>query len=125
MKLVQPGAVASQPISSPDAARRQRLGRAAGALLCAGWLLSLALAVLVGPSPDPSGTMLALAGAAIGVVLANRRWDRQPERSLHVLVVVGALHAAAAMVALDPAANVSAPLFLAVAVLAGALAPGR
>jgi hypothetical protein len=125
MKLVQPGAVASRPSASPDAVRRQRLGRAAGALLSAGWLLSLALAVLVGPRPDASGTMLALAGAAIGVVLANRRWDRQPERSLHVLVVVGALHAAAAMVALDPAAEVSVPLFIAVAVLIGAVARDR
>ena len=126
MKLVQPGAVASRSISaSPDAARRQRLGRAAATLLSAGWLLSLALAVVVGPSPDTSGTMLALAGAAIGVVLANRRWDRQPERSLHVLVVVGALHAAAGMVALDPAAGISAPLFFAVAVLIGALSRGR
>src|SRR3954463_10141797 len=123
MKLVQPGAVASRSISvSPDAARRQRLGRAAGALLSAGWLISLTLAVLVGPRPDTSGTMLALAGAAIGVILANPRWDRQPERSLHVLVVAGALHAAAAMVALDPTAEVSAPLFIAVAVLIGAVA---
>src|SRR4051794_20521309 len=126
MSLVQPGAAASRSISvSSDAARRLRLGRAAGALLGAGWLLSLALAVVFGPHPDASGTMLALAGAAIGAILANRRWDKQAERSLHVLVAVGALHAAAAMVALDPYATVSVPLFVAVAVMAGLLAPGR
>ena len=126
MKIVRPGAAASRPIPmSSDAARRLRLGRAAGALLGAGWLLSLALAVVVGPLPDASGTMLALAGAAIGAILANRRWDKQPERSLRILVVVGALHAAAGMVALDPSADVSLPLFAAVAVLAGLLADGR
>src|SRR5436305_11741648 len=100
MKLVQPGAAASRsnPMSS-DAARRVRLGRAAGALLGAGWLLSLALTVVVGPRPDSSGTMLALAGAAIGAILPQRRWERQPERSLRLLVDAYALHAAAGMIA--------------------------
>src|SRR4051812_40368036 len=126
MKLVQPGAAASRSISvSPDAARRLRLGRAAGALLAAGWLLSLLLAEIAGPAPDASGTMLALAGAAIGGVLSQRRWDKQPERSLRLLVAVGGMHAAAAMVALDPSATVSAPLFVAIAVLAGLVGASR
>src|SRR3954452_22071084 len=126
MKLVRPGIEATQPLHlDAAAAQRLRVGRIAGALLAAGWLLTLALAFAFGPRPDASGTSLALAGAAIGVVLARRRWDRQPERSLRVLVGVGALHAAAAMVALDPSATVSAPIFVAVAALAGILAPGR
>jgi hypothetical protein len=125
MKLVRPGAAVSGPPLSDDATRRMRLGRAAGALLGAGWLSSLALALAAGPRPDAPGALLALAGAGIGAILAARRWDRQTERSLRLLVVVGALHAAAAMVALDPSATVSAPIFLAVAVMAGLLAPGR
>ncbi|HEY3021689.1 MAG TPA: hypothetical protein VGJ32_15935 [Solirubrobacteraceae bacterium] len=125
MKLVRPGAVVSGPPLSDGAARRVRLGRAAGALLGAGWLLSLALTLAAGPRPDAPGTLLALSGAGIGAILAGRRWDRQTERSLRLLVVVGALHSAAAMVALDPSATVSAPIFLAVAVMAGLLAPGR
>src|SRR3954447_2289430 len=126
MKLVRPGSPASQPLHlDAAAAQRLRVGRFAGALLAAGWLLTLALALVAGPPPDASGTSLALAGAAIGVVLARRRWDLQQERSLRVLVGVGALHAAAAMVALDPSATVSAPIFVAVAALVGILAPGR
>jgi hypothetical protein len=126
VKLVRPGAEASRTIPlSSDAARRARLGRAAGALLATGWLLSLALAVLVGPRPDSSGTMLALAGAAIGGILSQRRWERQPERSLRLLVAVCAMHAAAGMIALDPSADVSFPLFAAVAVVIGLIAPTR
>jgi hypothetical protein len=126
VKLVRPGAEASRTIPlSTDAARRVRLGRAAGALLAAGWLLSLALTVVVGPRPDSSGTMLALAGAAIGAILSQRRWDRQPERSLRLLVAVCAMHAAAGMIALDPSADVSFPLFAAVAVIIGLIAPTR
>src|SRR3954466_7545139 len=126
MKLVRPGAGAPK-LSENDAGamRRLRLGRLAGALLAAGWLLTLALAATVGATPDASGLLLALAGAGIGVVLTRRPWDQQPERSLRLLVAVGALHAAAAMVALDPGATVSIPLFVAVALLAGALAPPR
>src|SRR3954447_11555273 len=126
MKLVRPGAGA--PLlqeTDADAARRARLGRLAGALLAAGWLATLLFAAVDGLMPDFSGFMLALAGAAIGVILARRPWGRQPARSLRLLVAVGALHAAAAMVALDPAATSSIPLFVAVALLAGALARSR
>src|SRR4051794_34583956 len=106
MKLVRPGAGTHTPQENDAAAgRRARLGRLAGALLAAGWLLTLLLAAVDGLVPDFSGVMLALAGAAIGAVLARRPWDRQPERSLRLLVVVGALHAAAAMLALDPSAT--------------------
>jgi hypothetical protein len=126
MKLVRPGAGAPTPQDlDAGAMRRLRLGRLAGALLAAGWLLTLALAAVAGPALDASGLLLSLAGAGIGITLARRPWHEQPERSLRLLVAVGALHAAAAMVALDPAATVSIPLFLAVAVLAGMLAPTR
>jgi hypothetical protein len=126
MKLVRQGAGApTVKETDADAQRRARLGRLAGALLAAGWLLTLLLAAVDGLMPDFSGLMLSLAGAAIGVILARRPWDRQPERSLRLLVAVGALHAAAAMVALDPAATSSIPLFVAVALMAGALAPSR
>src|SRR4051794_31245624 len=122
MKLVRPGSAAPTPLDlGTGAMRRLRLGRMAGLLLAAGWLLTLALA----PTPDASGFALALAGVGIGVVLARRPWDRQPERSLRMLVAVGTLHAAAGMVALDPAATASIPLFLAVAVLVGLLGPNR
>src|SRR3954465_7238376 len=126
MKLVRPGAGAPK-LSENDAGamRRLRLGRLAGALLAAGWLLTLALAATVGTTPDASGLLLGLAGAGIGVGLPRRDWNNQADRSLRLLVAVGALHAAAAMVALDPAATVSIPLFAAVAILAGMLAPGR
>jgi hypothetical protein len=126
MKLVRPGAGAPIPKDlDAGAMRRLRLGRLAGALLAAGWLLTLALAAIAGPTPDTSGLLLGLAGAGIGITLARRTWDQQPERSLRLLVAVGALHAAAAMVALDPAATVSIPLFAAVALIAGLLAPSR
>src|SRR4051794_13288465 len=126
MKLVRPGA---GPLtvneSDADAQRRLRLGRLAGALLAAGWLLTLLLAAVDGLMPDFSGLMLGLAGAAVGVILARRPWNEQSARSLRLLVAVGALHAAAAMVALDPAATSSIPLFVAVALIAGLLAPSR
>ena len=125
VKLVRPGTAVPEPLPSDGALRRARLGRAAGALLGAGWLLSLLLTLAAGPRPNAAGTLLALAGAGIGAILAARRWEEQTERSLRLLVVVGALHAAAAMVALDPSATLSAPIFLAVAVMAGLLAPGR
>jgi len=126
MKLVRPGSAASESRSlTTDATRRVALGRAAGALLSAGWLATLVLALIAGPPVDGPGAMLALSGAAIGGILARRRWERQADRSLRLLVAVGALHAAAAMVALDPSATVSAPIFLAVAVMAGLLASGR
>ena len=120
MKLVRPGA--ARPATHDN---RLRLGRAAGRLLAAGWAATLGLALAFGPAPDASGIGLAVAGAVIGLVLAERRWDRQQERSLRLLVAVGTLHAAAAMVALDPTALISAPIFVAVAVLAGLLAPTR
>src|SRR4051812_6269190 len=126
MKLVRPGAGTHTPQEhDADAMRRLRLGRLAGALLAAGWLLTLVIAAIDGLMPDASGFALGLAGAAIGVILARRPWHEQPARSLRLLVAVGALHAAAAMVALDPAATSSIPLFVAVALLAGALAPSR
>src|SRR3954471_24297175 len=126
MKLVRPGTATPESRSlTTDAMRRLALGRAAGALLSAGWLASLLLTLIAGPAVDGPGVMLALSGAAIGGILARRRWERQTDRSLHLLVAVGALHAAAAMVALDPSATVSAPIFLAVAVMAGLLAPRR
>src|SRR3954471_17519836 len=116
MKLVRPGSAAPQPLHlGAGAQRRLRLGRAAGLLLAAGWLLALVLA----PARDASTDGLAIAGMLIGLLLAARPWTHQPERSLQLMVAVGALHAAAAMVALDPAATATAPLFLAVAVLAG------
>jgi hypothetical protein len=126
MKLVRPGAGAPT-ISDHDAGamRRLRRGRLAGALLAAGWLLTLGLTAVAGAPLDASGLLLAFAGAVIGVILARRPWNQQSERSLRLLVAVGALHAAAAMVALDPAATTSIPLFVAVAVLAGVLAPTR
>src|SRR3954469_8385858 len=97
MKLVRPGSTASQPLHlDAAAAQRLRVGRIAGALLAAGWLLTLAPAIVLrlrpgpppapGPRPAASATSLALAGAAIGVVLSRRSWDLQPERSLRVLV---------------------------------------
>src|SRR3954454_17229593 len=102
MKLVRPGAGAHTPQEiDADAMRRLRLGRLAGALLAAGWLLTLLATVVAGLTPDLSGLMLGLAGAAIGVILARRPWHQQPARSLRLLVAVGAMHAAAAMVALD------------------------
>src|SRR3712207_7229434 len=52
----------------------------------------------------------------MGVVVAARRWEEQEDRSLRLLIPVATLHAAAAMVALDPGATVSAPIFLAAAV---------
>src|SRR5437763_308664 len=125
MKLVRQGAGAPSKDLDAAAVRRQRLGRLAGVLLAAGWLLTLALAAAAGPAPDFSGVLLGLAGAGVGAILARRPWERQPDRSLRLLVVVGALHAAAAMVALDPAATVSAPLFVAVAITIGLIAPGR
>ena len=126
MKLVRPGAGATtHKEHDADAQRRLRLGRLAGALLAAGWLLTLLLAAVDGLTPDASGVILALAGASIGVILARRPWHQQAERSLRLLVAVGALHAAAAMVALDPTATSSIPLFVAVALLAGAVAPSR
>jgi hypothetical protein len=126
MKLVRPGAGArTQQDLDAGAMRRLRAGRLAGMLLSAGWLLTLAAAAVFGPAPDPSGVILGLAGAGIGVTLSRRPWHQQPVRSLRLLVAVGALHAAAAMVALDPAANVSIPLFAAVALLIGVLAPSR
>src|SRR3954470_6281625 len=127
MKLVRPGAGAAHTPHENDAGamRRLRLGRVAGALLAAGWLLTLLLTVVNGMTPDLSGVMLAVAGAAIGGTLPRRPWHQQPAGSLRLLVVVGALHAAAAMVALDPAATASIPLFAAVALIIGVLAPSR
>src|SRR4051812_44118870 len=87
MKLVRPGAGAPK-LSENDAGamRRLRLGRLAGSLLAAGWLLTLALAATVGTTPDASGLLLALAGAgmqAAGCVGApprpgGRRHRRRP-----------------------------------------------
>lgn len=122
MKLVRPGTAAVAPLDlAPGAARRLRLGRLSGLLLAAGWLLTLVLA----PAHNASAGALAAAGAMIGLLLAARPWARQPERSLQLMVGVGAMHAAAAMVALDPSATVSAPLFLGVAALAGLIGSGR
>src|SRR5205807_1396220 len=104
MKIVRPGAAASRPIPmSSDAARRLRLGRAAGALLGAGWLFTLALTVVAGPLPDTSGTMLALAGAAtlgaIALLVAELAPARGPEAVSHALVMAPALLAAVSLTA--------------------------
>src|SRR5437763_296046 len=75
MKLVRPGAGAPSKDLDAAAVRRQHLGRLAGVLLAAGWLLTLALAAAAGPAPDFSGVLLGLAAARTAAAAAPRFGD--------------------------------------------------
>jgi hypothetical protein len=97
-----------------------RMGAAAGYLIAGGWATTLLLAVATGDTPSRGALAVVAAGMAAGLILARRRWDRDPGNAA-LLPVVAALHAAAAMSALDPSALLSIPFFLGAGALAGAL----
>src|SRR3954471_12115331 len=85
MKLVRPGIEATQPLHlDAAAAQRLRVGRIAGALLAAGWLLTPALAFAFGPRPDASGTSLApAAGVRLGPAPRSVGREPRPGRPRH------------------------------------------
>jgi hypothetical protein len=89
-----------------------RIGAAAGALITGGWALTLLLAAATGPVPSVAALVVVAAGLAAGALLIVRRWDREPGDT-EMLPIVVALHATAAMVALDPSVAVAAPFCVA------------
>src|SRR4051812_26839426 len=109
MRIVSPG------ISVPGGARRApaprtvRLGPLTGRLVSLGWTIALAGALVTGPTPPLSARALALAGVLWGIAWGRLDWSRQARWSAASLAVVAALHAVAAMVALDLDARVSWP----------------
>ena len=122
MRIVSPGMAVQE---TPSDLRRSRLARLVCATIVVGWAITAMLASVLGTFAGRNAYLLAAIGVATGLTWATKRWTREPDRSLQVLLLAGALEACAAAIAFDRGVVAAWPFAIALAVMAGLVGRSR
>lgn len=122
MRIIRPGVAIGE---APDEVRRGTLGRAVCALIVVGWAVTALGAQLQGADATTDAWLLTAIGVVSGLTWMTKRFDRQSETSLQVVLAAASLQSTAAALAFDHGVIAAWPFAVLLALAAGQVARTR